>query len=281
MTKSLQDVLGPFGEQDYSVRLCRALFGAVPGGPPFVFYNALPAAVARVAPGAGADAVARAQALVDGEDARRALWIADALDTADAGLAAVAGAANLFSLFSGARRRRTFESDTEQAVDAGLKLLGLSYMVSRLFPGELRQKLETLNALPAGREAVTYAAVAEIALPFADNLVEGGANLVSRLVGHSSGGGAQRLASFAGADAVREAQSVLGGLSGSVQHVLGSLGGGLGRIGDSVRGALPSALGIADSLTGAVATGVDALPVWRFLGGRLAAEACALRATSG
>ncbi|MGE5233530.1 MAG: hypothetical protein ACM3OB_05425, partial [Acidobacteriota bacterium] len=43
-----------------------------------------------------------------------------------------------------------------------------------------------------------------------------------------------------------------------------------------LQGALPRALGVMDSVTGAIASGMDALPVWTLLVARLAAEASIL-----
>ncbi|HPJ38765.1 MAG TPA: hypothetical protein PLT75_09990, partial [Spirochaetota bacterium] len=57
-----------------------------------------------------------------------------------------------------------------------------------------------------------------------------------------------------------------------------------GTVMQSVRSFLPSAAtvgNVADSVTGAAATAMDVMPVWRFLGSRLAAEACVIRAVKG
>jgi hypothetical protein len=46
-----------------------------------------------------------------------------------------------------------------------------------------------------------------------------------------------------------------------------------------VKGLLPGAMNVFDSVSGAAATGIDLRPVWRFLGSRLIVEACAARAS--
>jgi hypothetical protein len=47
----------------------------------------------------------------------------------------------------------------------------------------------------------------------------------------------------------------------------------LGSIVAKLESAMPAILSATDSATGAMATTFDALPAWRFLGARLAAEA--------
>jgi hypothetical protein len=279
--RSLEDVLGPFRAESLTSRLCGALFQNLPGAPPFVFYNDLRGALVRVHGEAADGLAARAASLAGSEPTRRALAVADALDTADAGLAVAAGIGNLFSLFGGAsKKRRVFESDSQQAIDAALKLLALAYMTHQLFPGTPQQKLAALAGLPAGREALIYSALAEVALPFADNVVEGGTGLVSQIVRGASGAGADRLGGFVGATGLGEARTMLGAMSGTLESTLRSVGGQIGPVTSRLRAFVPTALGAADSVAGVVASGLDAMPVWRFIGGRLAAEACASRAAS-
>ena len=279
MAKALDDALREFGEDDISVKLCRNLFQVMPGAPEFVMYRDVEGAVARVAPGAGVGAT-QVNDAARGEGAQRALWIAGALDKADIGLAVASGVSNLFALFGGSKKtRRTFESDPQQAVDAALKLLGLSYMAYLLFPGDVKDKVSAFGELPAGREALLYTAVIEVALPFADNLVEGAVGLVPRLMG-AAGSATSRMAQFAGSGAVEQARSTLETLTAPIEGVLGQVAGQIGPITDRLEGVLPKAFSLADSATGAVATGADALPVWGFLGARLTAEACVKRAVA-
>lgn len=272
-------MLGRFNEQDYTVRICRAIFSTVPSAPPFVYYKDLNGAVKRIRPDAGSDVVQRATELSKKAEVGRALWVADALDAADVGLAAFAGLKNLFSLFaSGPPRRRTFEADRPQAVDAALKLMGLSYMTYKLFGGSTAERISQLTNLPAGREAIVYYAVAEIALPFTDNVLEVGGSVISKLMQHASGEGASRFGQFAGQESVREATGVLEQLTKPLEAVMIQVKEHLDPLIEKLKLVVPGVLGVADSVTGAVATGLDAIPVWRFVGGRLAAESCALRA---
>ncbi len=236
MQKSLEDVLGPFRAESLTTRLCSTLFQNLPGAPPFVFYNDLRGALVRVHGEAAEGLSARATALAGAESTRRALAVADALDTADAGLAVAAGIGNLFSLFGGAAKKRLFESDSQQAIDAGLKLLALAYMTHQLLPGTPRQKLGSLMSIPAGREALLYSALAEVALPFADNLVTGGASLVSLIVRGASGPAAERLGGFVGASGLADARAMLGAMSGTLESTLHSVGGQIGPATSRLRG---------------------------------------------
>jgi hypothetical protein len=275
------DALRQIGEQDYAVKVCRVLFENVPGGPPFVVYPDLAGAVARVQPAAPGDAVFRAEAIAIEPDVEKALWVAEALDKADMGLAAFAGLKNVFSLFTGSRSRaRTFESDKEQAGDAGVKLVGIGYMATKLFPGPPNDCAARFMALPAGREMLLYFAAVEVALPFADNLAEGAGSIFTRLAGLASGDGRSRFGKVLGLDAVSDSGRILQSFRAPLEQYLGTAARHVDPLTAGLRRFVPSALGAADSLTGLAAGTLDALPVWRFLGARLAAEAAASRAVS-
>ena len=277
MAKTLDEALREFGEDDITVKLCRNLFQVTPGAPEFVLYRDVDGAVARVAPGAGVGA-AQVNDAARGEKAQAALWIAGAMDKADVGLAVASGVSNLLAFFGGSKQtRRTFESDPQQAADAALKLLGLCYMVHLLFPGDLKDKVSSFNELPAGREALLYTAVIEVALPFADNLVEGAVGFVPKLM-NASGSATSRMAQFAGSGAVEQSRSMLEVFTAPIEGALAQVAGHIGPITDRLKGIVPRAFGVTDSVTGALATGADALPVWGLLGGRLTAEACVKRA---
>lgn len=278
---TLDQALSAYQESDYSVKVCQTIFSAIPQAPPFVLYRDVEGAVRRVIPAATPELVARAQQRAAGPGVAKALRAGDALDAADAGLAVVSGVRNIFSLFGmGNANRRTFESDPQQAMDAGAKLLGLAYMVWNLFEGDAKQKAAAFMALPAGREAAIYFAVAEAGLPFADNLVEGGASVLRRLVSEA-GRAVPRFGALGGdAGALASAGGLVEALSGSLGGLLDGVKGNLGAVTSGVGRFLPTVASAADSVTGAAATGLDVLPVWKFLGARLAAEACATQGTA-
>ena len=61
-------------------------------------------------------------------------------------------------------------------------------------------------------------------------------------------------------------------------QTMGNVKDHLGPLVSKLDSAMPKILNVTDSVTGVMATALDALPVWRFLGARLAAEASAIRA---
>lgn len=278
----VEAALSSWRETDVSVKVLSGLFSVLPQAPPFRLYGDLAGAIVRTGGDPAGAAGSGARALVEAEPAEKALWVAEALDKADAGLAVYAGLKNVLSFFGGGRSKRTFESDPQQAGDAGLKLLGLAYMASQLFPGRSpQQRFAAVMALPAGQEALYYFAIAEVGLPFADNLVEGGARVLGRIVGLARGDAGRKLSQFGGGNMLNEALGSLDGFAGPLASYLDGARGVVGNLPRMAARVLPSALNLADSATGAVASALDALPVWSFLGPRLIAEACASRALAG
>jgi hypothetical protein len=279
--KTLNEVLGAFKQDSHTVRLCDAIFGVVPGAPKFAFYNTLEGAVARVAGGDPAILKA-AQDLAASDEMRKALWVTDALDSADAGISIYTGLRNLLILVSGEKKgRRTFEADPGQATDAALKAAGLAYMVYKMFPGSVAEKVKAFRETPAGQELAIYYGVAEIALPFTDNLVESGANVITRLLAAKKDEVAAKFTALGAGEELRQAAGVAEQLAGPLGSCADEAKNHTPTLMEKIKANLPSGAtiaNVADSSTGMLATAVDLLPVWRFLGGRAVAEACALRA---
>src|SRR5207245_1665303 len=101
MPRDVDQALSAFRDQDLTVKVCRTLFGTVPGAPPFVLYDTLQGALGRLGPAAPAEALSRARQLAQAPEFDRALWVADALDTADMGLAVFSGMKNVLAFFDG------------------------------------------------------------------------------------------------------------------------------------------------------------------------------------
>ncbi|MBI3395039.1 MAG: hypothetical protein HY042_04320 [Spirochaetia bacterium] len=280
MSQNLQQMLGQFNENDYTVKLCRGIFSVIPFAPPFVFYNTLEGAVQRIKPDAGPEILAKAQEIAASEEVAKALWVLGALDMADKGLGIYTGIKNIFGLVSDAPRQRVFEADPQQAADAALKAVGLAYVTHKLYPGELTQKVNRFKGTPAGQEIALYFATAEVALPFTDNVLEGGGKIIGKLM-HGRSESVQKFASFAGQPAVTEATGMLEHMTEPLDGIIDRAKGYVGPIAEKIKAFIPGAVGAVDSITGVLATGVDVMPCWQFLGARLAAEACALRAVHG
>lgn len=281
--KNLNQILGEFKSDDLTVKFCSGIFSAIPGGPPFVFYNSLQGAAERLAPG-NAGILTSALEISSREEMKKALWVADVIDTADAGLSIYAGVKNLLGLFGSGSRQRTFEADPQQALDCAVKAAAMAYMIHKMFPGGIADQIKLFREIPAGQELATYYAVGEVALPFADNLVEGGANLVSRILDKHRGELTSKVTSVLGMDALNQAQGVLSQFTAPLGTYIDQAKAHTPSIIGKIQRFLPSGgavANIADSATGALATGLDLMSAWRFLGGRAVAEACVLRAMKG
>jgi hypothetical protein len=205
--------------------------------------------------------------------------VVDKLDIEDATLASYTGASNILSWFTGGRsERHTFEAERPQAIDAVLKILGVSYITNKLFEGSVKEKISRLIALPAGREMVLYLCTAEIALPFFSDVVAGGWDFASRHLQGAMAEGESKFGQVMGEKATGDLKETVEGMNGLLGQTMTDVKEHLGPLVSKLDSAMPKIFNFTGSATGVMATALDALPVWRFLGGRLAAEASALRA---
>jgi len=279
MNDPVSESLERFQEKDLTVQVCRLLFETIPKAPSFIYYRDLKAALQRVAPHETGEVPASMLEAVQSERVTRTLWVADKLDIADASLAALTGVSNVLSWFGGGQPgRHAFESDRQQAIDAVLKILGVSYMTNKLFEGTVREKIGQLIVLPAGREMVLYLCLAEIALPFFDNVVAGGWDFASKHLQGAMAEGESKFGQVMDEKVTEDLQGTLGSMTNLLSQTMANVRGHLGPIVSKLESAMPMILNVTDSVTGVMATAFDALPVWRFLGARLAAEASAFRA---
>ncbi len=275
VTTSLQQ----FQEKDFTVKVCRLLFENLPKAPPFTYYRDLNGAAQRLGVFESAELNSAMVEAANSEPARRTIWVADKLDLADATLATYAGISNAFSWFTGGKPGgHAFESDRPQAIDAVLKIIGVSYMTNKLFEGTVREKVAQLLALPAGREMILYLCVAEVALPFFDNVVAGGWEFASKHLQSSMAEGAAKFGQVTGERATEDLKGMFDGMNNVLGQTMNNVHGHLGPVAEKLKGTMPAILNVTDSVTGLLATSLDALPVWRFLGARLAAEASVQRA---
>ncbi|HNN59529.1 MAG TPA: hypothetical protein PKK45_12010 [Leptospiraceae bacterium] len=269
-----------FKESDATVRVVSMLFSVFPFIPQYEYYFSLKGAVRRVARREDAALFERAKQLANSEDVLKALKVASVVDKADGGLGIYTGLKNAYDAAKNKDRKRTFEADPQQAADAALKAVALSYMVAALYPGSVADKVRLFLETPAGQEIAAYYAGVEIALPFTDNLIEASGNWMGNLL-ESAGGAESRFGEFAGSGPMDQARAILASLREHIDSTLTRVKPYLDPLREKVSTIAPTALNIADSTTGAVATALDVLPAWRFLGARLAAEACVVRAMKG
>lgn len=277
--EDLDNMMGRFKNDDYSVKMCNAIFGALPGVEPMGFYDTFGDAVRTVIPSATNDQVDKAYKLSREEDVQEALWVLDALDTGDKGIAVYSGIKGALGLFFGSSKSNPnrFESDPQQATDAALKGLGLAYAIHKLFPGTVQEKIAMFNRVPAGKHILTYYAVMELAVPFTDNALSGGANLMQTLMEKYGKDGLSKITTLAGAAGAGQAQGVLQQIMAQLNEQTAKLATFVGPVTDKIKSNVPGILSTTDKVAGAVATAADVMPVWGLLGSRLAAESCAYR----
>lgn len=276
-TKTVDEVLGRFDEGDATIKLVWAVLGAVPGSEPMHFYRSLAEARLLTAPGMDDAQFATAIAHAMAPGTLSALKVADAIDTGDVGISVFTGLRSALTFFFG-DRKRAFDTDAQQGADAALKALAIGWMAHQLFPGSVPEKVRGLQSTPSGRGLMTWYAAVEIALPFADDVAMTTGSVIGRLFDTYGAGLAQRLEGAVGAGAGEAASGVLGGLVEPLDAIIRSISGQAGRIAEVARNYLPPAIATTGTVAGAVATAADALPVYRLLGARLAAEAALLRA---
>lgn len=277
---TVSQTLEPYEAGDLTVKICSTIFQTIPGGPAFDFYNTVEGGVRRHDALAGPSLIGRTKTLLEGDDALAALRVASALDTADAGLGVYSGVKNVLGFVFRRGRARTFESDPQQTADAVLKAAGLAYMIHRLYPGSVDEKIAAFWKSKAGQEIATYYVTAEVALPFADNLASGSGTVIERLTSGGDGGIRDSFNRFVGPDAFGHASSVLTKLKLPLGTYLQQAGSHTATVAERMKGLLPGTMNVFDSVSGAAATGLDLKPVWRFLGSRLIVEACAARAAA-
>lgn len=279
MNDPVSESLERFQENDMTVKVCRVLLGTIPTAPTFAFYRDLKGALRRVGPDQAGEVPASMLEAVQSQPVIRTIWVADKLDIEDATLASYIGDSNILSWFTGKQPgRHIFEADRPQAIDAVLKILGVSYMTNKLFEGSVQEKIGRLTALPAGREMVLYLCTAEIALPFFSDVVEGGWDFASRHLQGATAEGESKFGQVMGEKASGDLKETVAGMHNLLGQTMANVKDHLGPLVSKLDSAMPKIFNITGSATGVMATALDALPVWRFLGGRLAAEASALQA---
>jgi len=271
--RSLDQSLAAFTEDDATVRMLWALFATIPGAPPVSFYRSLDEARMLVFPDLDDAAMERAQALAQAPATLRALALADAIDTGDVGISVFTGVRSALTFFFG-DRSRALDTDAQQGADAALKLVAIAWLAHTLIPGPVTQKVARLRALPSGEALLTYYAAIELALPFADDLVSGTGSLIARLLERYGPSNKGRIDGAVGAGAEAVAGGVLAELTGPIDTMARSLSAHASTIAASAKQWLPPAVATAGTVAGAVATAADAMPIYRLLGARLAAEVC-------
>lgn len=273
---SLDAALAQFKPDDYTVRLVNAIFKVVPYSPELKPYRVMEDVVKASVQTPDAMMFAKARQQSMNQDVQDVVWMAGILDSADKGIAMFSGFKAAYNMLKG--HEGAAETDPQQRNDAVLKAIGLSYMAYNAFPGTIAERAEAFRTSQAGQALLLYYASMEVALPFADNLATGGGNLIDSWVSKDATTQASRLASLGGGKDMGEAVGMLQQMTGGIQRVVDHASKYAKPIAESARQYAPGALGTADKVAGAVATAADLMPVYTYLGGRLAAEAAVYRA---
>lgn len=278
----VEQILADFPETTVTSRLLHALYGAVPGAPAFAPVT-MESAVAMFKPGASADDVARARDIAERTDEiGDILWMGNLMDAGDKGYAVVTGLMTAWKLFKG-QGAAALETDDQQRNDAVLKAVGLAYMVYKAYPGSLAERAAAFRDSPAGKALAVYYGAIELALPFADNAAQMGANGFAKVIQSGQASQAQRLASMAEGRDIGKAGEMLTQVTSQLGEVAGKAAQYIQPLTQAVGPHLPSASLVgnaADKAAGAIANAADVLPVYRLLSARLALESAARRAVT-
>jgi len=106
----------------------------------------------------------------------------------------------------------------------------------------------------------------------------GGARFVTDMLHGGTTRQLQRLTALAGGRSLGGATDMLSGLTNTIQKLVESTARHSKPITDTVGKYAGGVLSAVDAATGVAATAADVMPVYRYLGGRLAAEGAVVRA---
>ena len=272
----IQEVLSQFKEDDYTVKLVSTIFHIIPLEKPYVFYNEFENGLRRIIPDLKEEDLKKAYQSLNDPKIQSTLKAFIYVDTSDKLISSFAGIKNVLNLFGmGSNQKRTFESDPEQALDAGVKALMIAYAINNLYSGDIKTKIQKLIQIPAGIELLIYYSLIEIALPFTDNLIEGSSNALSKLFQHQHE--IENKFNTLGIGNLENSKEIISSLQNTLPSYLDKVKNYVNPVANKIKEYLPTAMNIADSATGIVASGADLLPVWTFLGSRLITESIALR----
>lgn len=277
----IDPALAEFPPDAVTVRVAHAIFGAVPFAPKQPAYGSLGECIQAFYPQLPEDKQTLVFKHAQSENVAIALTTAGYIDTGDTGIAVYSGVTSALTMFFG-KGTVALDTDTEQGVDATMKLFALAYIIHKLFPGSPQDAASAFYTTPAGQALAYYYASVDVALPFADNLLSAGGNVIQTLLGRHGGAAASKLALLPGGGQIAStAQSMMGTLVAPIEGAVRQVTPYVSNIAGSAVKHLPGVMSAADKVAGAVATGADVLPFYRYLVARLAAESCVLLTTRG
>jgi hypothetical protein len=271
--RTLAEELDAAAESTVTANVVTGLLSVLPFAPAWSPPAGLAAAAARLDPELAERVIRRAETIAREDGPQRALAAFAFLDKGDAGIAVFSGLRGAVKAYKG--DGDALETDPQQAADAGLKALGVAWAAWRLFDGSPDDRAKKLLSTEAGRALLTWFVAADVVLPFADNVADGGAALFGRLVEQYAS--PDRLAMVAGPEAA-EATGMLKQLTGTMTATVTQAAAFARPLSEWAGEQLPGMLSTADKVAGVAATGADALAAYRLLGSALVAEVCLARA---
>ncbi len=277
----IHEALNEFNEESLTWKMLSAIYGTVPHSPQFDLWTSTDDAMRALEPAATEEQLQLARQIGEGNpQIGNIIWMAKLLDAGDKGYAVVTGLATAFKLFQG-KGIEALETDDQQRNDAVLKALGVAYMAYNAYPGTLAERADAFRQSPTGQALAIYYGTIEVALPFADNAAFAGGNALSTLLSSEGGQQMERLSQMAGGGSdLRGAAEMLNQLTAQFQRISTYTADYIKPVSDSIGPYLPSVMNAADKAAGVIANAADVMPVYRLLGGRLAAESAARRALS-
>lgn len=272
----IEEVLIEFKETDTTVKLVKFLFDNLPFTPNFLYYMDFRRAIPRYTEEHTTEFYKKIIQIAKFDDnVHKILKTSKAIDKIDGGLGIFTSLKNGYEVITKKEKERTFESDPQQAIDAGIKAIALGYIINLT---SKENPLETFLELKAGQELFYYFVVIELALPFTDNLIESGGKFLYKILQEKEKEISNRFVSFTDQTSYEEAKTIVQKISDKLDQVALLVSQNIKPLEESLKNKLPSILNVADSTTGGIATLLDIMPIWKFLGARVAAELCILKA---
>ena len=270
--------LARYPDNSMTARAAGAIHMVLPGAPALPPYRSMIDVQLFCLPELSNPAFTRAEALLTEAGTQSVLAICQSIDASDSGLNIMNGLKSAFGLFFGGGAAAMLDPE-QQREDGALKALGLALIAQALMPGKPGDCLARVGRLPAWQSLVGYYGAIEIAMPFqaAVRMQEG--RFVQDLVEEQAEAMIGRLAQGVGAADIDAARAVLAQLAPRLDQVALEAASYVDLIAQNIQGFLPLKVASkGSSLAGIAAFGADALPMYRFLGARLAAEGCLFRA---
>lgn len=272
-TETVLGRLAEFSPTDTTPRMIDSVFGVLPGAPQLPPYPALPSVVAAL----GRSDVAGATVHLSDPEVLDILWMSGLVDTADRGYAVFTGISSALGLFFG-KGSASLETDTQQRNDAVIKAFALAYLAWKSSSGSMVERATAFTQLPAGRALLTYYAAIEVALPFADNAMTSTGAIFSDLMDKHGAAQLNKFSSLVGGRGTEGVQGALAALTQPIEKAIVGARPYVNQVAAAAQKYVPTALNVTDKAAGLLAGAADVMPVYRYLGARLAAESAATRA---